>query len=187
MTKVTLAAIALVSSVVLFAGPGEQAAYVDGTARVIPLNARGTLDLQDQTALQFHYGKSTYKVPYENITAMEFKDKANLRFGVKTAVKAVPHLFSRSKNQYLNVSFKGDQGRATELVFELSPESVGKVTPTLEARTGKKLHADAPVVAAAPASPASPASPSADGWWGDSYWKTTRNADTWAKKSPASE
>ena len=71
---------------------------------------------------------------------MEFKDKANLRFGVKTAVKAVPHLFSRSKNQYLNVSFKGDQGRATELVFELSPESVGKVTPTLEARTGKIIR-----------------------------------------------
>jgi len=27
---------------------------------------------------------------------------------------------------------------------------------------------------------------SSDPWWGDDYWKTTRNADKWSTKAPSS-
>ncbi len=76
------------------------------------------------------------------------------------------------------------------MTLELATTSASNLLSDLETRSGKKFTADpaktqvaaAPKKHSKPEAAASTAKPAAaDEWWGDSIWKTHRNADKWDK------
>lgn len=165
--------------------------YAGGTVAAIPVNTKGQLDLSDSKALKFHYGTPTYAIEYAKITNLELTEKSEPRLG-RIGGKALP--FLQKKGQSLNITFAGANGKNEMVMLDFSRQRMSEIVPMLESRTGKRVAlpggANAePVEQASTGKPKGPAyskplGSTADGqaFWGDRYWKTERNQETWSKK-----
>ncbi len=154
----------------------DTAEYVGGTVKSIPMNSTGFLDLDDAKVLKFNYGKSVYKLPYEEITGTEIT-KGETRHVLKKV--PVPSLFGRKK-ETLTISYKDPAGASGTLTFELTARLASSIQDTIAEQK------------AMPQAAAAAAANQSDEWWGDRYWKTNRNKATWegdsttaAKPAPA--
>src|SRR5688572_30807803 len=94
---------------------GDRAEYVGGTA---PLKdgTQGVLDIKGSSDLVFTADKSTLKIPYQNITSLEFGQKIGRRVGVAIAVTWFA-IFSKKKRHFLTVGYTAD-GAKQAAVFE---------------------------------------------------------------------
>ena len=155
---ISTVAFAIIPTAVLRAA--DTAEYVGGSVKSIPMNSIGYLNADDEKALHFSYGKATYKLPYEQITGTEIT-KGETHHVMKKI--PLPTLFGRNK-ETLTISYKDAAGASGTLSFELAARLA---TATQEAISDQR----AAIQAAA-------AHPSTE-WWGDQYWKTIRNKDTW--------
>jgi hypothetical protein len=160
---------ALLPSVMLCRTSGT-VQYVGGTVEAIPVNAAGTFNFDDARELQFNYGGSIYKLPYQQITSMDIK-RAELR---RVHHVPVPSVFPSHWRDVLSISYKDPAGATGTLKFEM---------PTLEAINAR----DSIDQKKAPAGESTATSQN-NQWWGDSYWKTTRNKAAWdAQNKQASQ
>ena len=94
----------------------DNAEYVGGTVKSIPMNATGFIELNDTKVLKFNYGVATYKLPYDQITGTEVT-KGDTRHVLKKL--PVPKLFG-SKKETLTISYKDSAGVTGKLDFDLS-------------------------------------------------------------------
>lgn len=124
---------------------GEHAAYVGGTLTSVPAGATGNLDVQGKESLAFTSEKGSLRIPYANITELEFGQKVGRRVGATIALgvttlglMALPMLFSKKKKHFLTVSFI-DGGADQVAVFELAKDTVTTTLKVLEARSRKKI------------------------------------------------
>jgi hypothetical protein len=136
--------------------------YVGGTAKSIPMNATGSLNV-DTKELRFVYGQGVYKLPYDQITGTEIS-RGEKRHVLKKI--PVPSLFPGRKKETLSISYKDASGVTGTLNFELSARQASAAQDAIEEQKA------APAAAAA-------AGQAPTEWWGDRYWKTTRNKATW--------
>ncbi len=137
------------------------AEYVSGSAKSIPVNATGSLSAGDAKELQFNYGQSVYKLPYAQITSTEIMQGEGRHILHKIPV---PSLFGKKK-ETLAINYKDASGANGTLNFELS---------------AREAKATREAIAEWKATPQSaPATAQSNEWWGDKYWKTTRNKGTW--------
>ena len=152
------------------ASTSVEAQYVGGTAKTIPANTYGTLNLQDSKELQFHYGTSVYRVAYDQITGSEIlAGEGRHLFGRVP----VPNFVPWKKRETFSISFHDSTGATGTLNFEVTSKAGSSAQSLLAARTEK--HSGETAVAGD------------DDWWGDKWWKTNRNHDTWGseKQKPA--
>jgi hypothetical protein len=140
-------------SVAFAASPrNDQAAYVGGTLS-IARGAMGILDVSAPKALLFTYGETSYSIPYDVITGMEWSDKLGRReksmsAQTRTIMAAPIHLWKK-KLQYLTFSFREGEGNQVA-IFELAEDTIRPLVPALEARTGKKVEFEDSLAPAAP-------------------------------------
>lgn len=154
----------LVSTLIFAAVPpaavraAEGAEYVGGTVKSIPVNATGSLSIEDAKELRFNYSGSVYSLPYENITSTDI-GKAQTRhlFG-KIPMPALLH-----PKDVLSINYKDAAGVTGTVNFEISTFDAQYLQANIQ---DKK---DAPKKAA---------DPNGD-WFVDKYWKTTRNQVQW--------
>ncbi|MFN3323331.1 MAG: hypothetical protein ACK5AZ_07540 [Bryobacteraceae bacterium] len=167
-----LAAATLLQAAAIAGGRTEEASYVEGTVDSIPRNTLGVLNLNDPANLVFEYGDPAWKLPYANITDLRLEQASprSGRFGRLRSFTPFLH-----KSPRLAVAFQTEEGEAGNMVLELSRKSAPATLALLEERSGRKA-ASGPAVAAA-----QPAERKPEAWWGDQYWKTKRNADSWPK------
>jgi len=188
MKRLTLLAI-LATAAAFAASNSETATYVDGNVAGVSPNTGGTLTFSDEKAMIFRTGLSNVPVPYSGISNVELG-------AVKETSHDVPFYkvwqlhkrFSggnKTETQLLIVSFKNEDGEDKSMTLELAQPAVTGVLATIEEHTGKTY------VARSQGSPKhGPAkatnqatSDDKNAWWGDDYWKTTRNADKWNKSA----
>ena len=160
---------ALVPSVLMCGTPSGTVQYVGGTVEAIPANATGTFNFEDARELHFNYGASVYRLPYEQIMGMDIK-RAELRRVHKVPV---PSVFPSHWKDILSINYKDSSGATGTLKFEMQ---------TLEAINARQRIEDKK----APAGETSATSPN-NQWWGDSYWKTTRNKAAWDAQNKQAE
>lgn len=141
--------------------------FVGGTVKSIPVNSTGLLNVDDQKELQFNYGKSVYKLAYDQITGTQVLPGEMRRVLKKIPI---PSLLPGHRKETLSISYKDPNGGTGILNFELTSKQANWATEAIAARTAK------------PGSEAA-AKPATD-WWGDRYWITTRNK---AAKEAASQ
>ena len=139
------------------------AQYIGGTAKAIPANTFGTLSLEDAKELQFHYGTSVYRVSYEQITGSDIQAGETRHLFGRIPV---PNFVPIKKRQTISISFRDNNGGTGTLNFEVASSAAWSAQTVLNARMQKL-------------SLASDASSTDDNWWGDKWWKTNRNQDTW--------
>jgi hypothetical protein len=115
---------------------GDRAAYIGGTAS-LKQGLQGKLDLGSPSELVFSADESTLKIPYRQVTSLEFGQKIGRRVGATIAlgvttlgIGALPVLFSKKKHHYLTVGYTADSANEAA-VFELGERYVRTTLATL--------------------------------------------------------
>lgn len=185
MKRLILLAV-LTSAAALAASRSETTTYVDGNITGVSPNSGGTLVFSDEKAMFFRTGLSNVAVPYSGISKVELGAVKETSHDVPLyKVWALHKRFNgsnKTETQLLIVNFKNEEGEDKAMTLELAKPAVDTVLSTLETRTGKTFvarHAQPKTAAAGEAAQTK----NPDAWWGDDYWKTTRNADKWGKPS----
>ena len=142
------------------------AEYTGGTAKDIPMNSFGTLSLADTKELQFHYGASVYRVSYDQITGSDIQAGETRHLFHRIPV---PNFVPIKKRETLSISFHDSTGHNGTLNFELSSRLISSTQSVLNARMQKEALT-------------SDAGSTEDNWWGDRWWKTNRNQETWGSE-----
>jgi len=169
------AAVALLTPITTLAGTATTAEFVSGTVMSIPAHTTGSLDTGSSTELRFRYGKSVFSLPYTNITHAEVTEP----WGKHLWRVPVPKL--GKSERFLNISYReGSDSRM--LTFKAPTSAVKGLLSNIKEHREDPRHvtAAAPTTGAAPP-PAKPPSIKTDtvAWWGDRYWRTTRNKAKW--------
>lgn len=143
-----------------------EAQYVGGTRASIPANAVGALNLDDSKELKFTYGQATFRVPYSQITGSDIQkaEDGHKLFGRVP----LPSITPWKRKQTLSIGFKDATDKPGTLNFQVWSKDATLASAMLSARKDQK-----------PSVTAQAASSNDDSWWGDKYWKTTRNQGKW--------
>lgn len=136
--------------------------YVGGTVKSIPVNTAGALHFDDAKVLRFSYNGSVYSVPYDQIMTTDIQKV--------TDVRRVLHIFpvvsplASHRHEILVISYTDASGASGSLNFEMPAYMAEGAEQTIAAK-----KTPGPLV-----------NPLANTtWWGDKYWKTTRNQAQW--------
>jgi hypothetical protein len=201
------AAVALLTPSMSLAGTATAAEFVSGTVKSIPVNTSGSLDAGGTTDLRFRYGKSVFSLPYKNITTAEVTEpigKHLWKVPVPKVGKSARFLniSYREGTETRMLTFRAPTSAVNDVVASINAHRKGteSTTATTSAPPPPPAHAKAKAPAKAPAhakakapakapapvtaAPAATASaPSiktdTEDWWGDRYWRTTRNKGKW--------
>jgi len=167
MTKIaSFAALALLLSGLTAAAPRpENSTYVDGNIAAFKPNTGGTLVFSDRDAMLFKTPLGEVAVPYSGIQRAEL-GAAQAHPSTAPAYK-VWRRVHKNETQLLTVAFKSRAGDDQLMTLELAKPAADGVLAEIQDRAAKK------------------ASPSSQAWWGDTIWKTQRNASTWDNQSAA--
>lgn len=195
---------ALLAPTTILAATEAKVEFVRGTVKSIPANTAGSLNAASSAELSFHYGKSVFSVPYQNIINTEVTEPTGrhlLKVPVPKLGKGV---------RYLNIAFTQD-GVSRMLTFKAPAGTVNSLLTTInDHRKDPSLataSTPAPAVAAASTKKAPKTKKSllakkqpkektpepektasaqktdlktdTESWWGDRYWRTTRNQGKW--------
>jgi len=152
---------------------GERASYIEGTQKGIAPHTAGTLSMQDNKVMAFQYGKGSLSIPYANITNTEIGPGRGKDAGPAYKVWNVHKRFA-DKTRYLTIHYT-ENGLKNKLVFEVADRAATLTVSQIEIAQGKRVGS----VAAA--------STNEELWWGDKYWKTSRNNEKWNRSAEASK
>jgi hypothetical protein len=174
----------LVSGSAFGAPRPETSTYVDGNVSTLKPNTGGTLVFTDEKSMTFRTGLAEVAVPYSSITKAQLGATQEHSHEAPGPLKVLAHLH-KTETQLLIVEFKNGLGESQTMTLSLAKPAASSVLSTIEVHTTKPADAraaDRSIVASAAADPKSDPK---DAWWGDSFWKTNRNQDTWAAAKPS--
>lgn len=178
-----LTALCVATCMTAFGAPRpETSTYVNGNVSSLKPNTGGTLVFTDDKSMTFRTGLTEVAVPYSNISRAELgaTQEHSHDVGLPGPLRMLKlPLGHKTETQLLTLEFKNGLGEKQTMTLSLAKPSASSVISTIEERTGKPETALASVKTDSKAS-------SKDGWWGDSYWKTNRNIDTWNASANAS-
>src|SRR5271165_2562574 len=121
------------------ASPANEAFYLGGTLKSIPVNTRGVLNLEDSANLQFEYGKDTYQVAYSRIRSVNFTTPESSRMRT-VAHLPVPRLPALHHEQIFDLSFQDDKGGIGTASFRLVGKGLSHAEFTLTERMDAAKH-----------------------------------------------
>jgi hypothetical protein len=155
----------------------ETSTYVDGNVSSLKPNTGGTLVFKDETSMTFRTGLAEVSVPYASIQRAELGATQTHSHELPLpGVLALVGRLHKTETQLLTVEFKSGLGENQTMTLQLQKVGASNVLATIQEHTPKTVTA-AKTPADKPAAK--------EDWWGDSYWKTNRNQDSWNSKEAA--
>ena len=118
---------------------GKDVMYVGGTIANLPEGTVGGLDTTQEKALVFESLKGKFEIPYENVTSLEYGQKAGRRLGVALTL-TIWALFSKKRKHFLTVGFTDENDKPQGIVLELPKGTAKTIITVIEARSGKKVE-----------------------------------------------
>jgi len=157
----------------------ETSTYIDGNVSTLKPNTGGTLVFTDDKSMTFRTGLAEVAVPYSSISKAQLGATQEHSHEAPGPLKVLARLH-KTETQLLIVEFKNGLGESQTMTLSLAKPAASTVLSTIEEHTAKP--AEKTTVASAKTDPKSD---SKDAWWGDSFWKTNRNQDTWGAAKPS--
>ncbi len=118
---------------------GKEVMYVGGTIPSLPEGTVGGLDTTQEKALVFESPKGKFEIPYENVTSLEYGQKAGRRLGVAITL-TIWALFSKKRKHFLTIGFTDENDKPQGVVLELPKGTAKTIIIVIEARSGKKVE-----------------------------------------------
>jgi hypothetical protein len=207
--RIQLLAIGMLAAAAFAGSPAETTTYVDGNLTGVSPNTGATLNLSDDKQMVLRTGLTNVEVPYDAISHFELgavKETSHggklFRHGKKTETQLLIVNFKSAEGEEKTMTLELAQPSAASVMSTIQShskpaEQVAQNTPP----PAPDKPADVKPADPAPATPAPeqtaktrtklPKPEKVDNmkagresttvWWGDDWWKTTRNADKWNK------
>lgn len=118
---------------------GKDVMYVGGTIANLPEGTIGALDATSEKTLVFESPKGKFEIPYENITSLEYGQKAGRRLAVALTI-TIWALFSKKRKHFLTIGFNDETDKAQGVVLEIPKGTAKSFIIILEVRSGKKVE-----------------------------------------------
>jgi hypothetical protein len=134
----TVACAVMLTTGTALAVDGDKAAYIGGTIE-LKEKTEGTFSTQSATEAVFATKYGTLRIPYDSIESLEYGQKAGRRVAVAVLVSPLA-LFSKKRNHYLTITYKGRTGTEQAVVFELGKDIVRTTLKVLEVRSKKEVE-----------------------------------------------
>jgi hypothetical protein len=128
---VSLLTFALATSVTAV-GTGK-AVYIGGTVSGIKEKSEHSINLKDQTALQYAGGLT---IPW--VGEIEYGQKVGHRIGQAIFLSPLV-LFKKSRHHYVTLNYTDDAAKDQAVVFEFGKDEIRMALTSLKARTGKTI------------------------------------------------
>jgi hypothetical protein len=160
MRFLTLPTLTILAGGLLAAADSATVTYIDGNVAELAANSGATLYLNNPQTMELKTPLHKVQIPYAQISKAELGSVM-----VHTAdpeplykVWALPKRLVRSETQQMTVAYTNGNGQDQTMTLEMSKAVADGVLATIERRSAKLTNT---------------------AWWGDNYWKTSRNRDTW--------
>ena len=160
MRFLTLPTLTILAGGLLAAADSATVTYIDGNVANLTPNSGATLYMTNPQTLELKTPLHQVQIPYAQISKAEVGSVM-----VHTAdpeplykVWALPKRLMKSETQQMTLAFTDGNGLEQKMTIEMSKISADSVMATIERHSAKVANS---------------------GWWGDSYWKTSRNRDAW--------
>jgi hypothetical protein len=118
---------------------GDRVHYVGGTVAELPSKSEGIIHTTSPDELLFASRGITVRVPYQNITNIEYGQQVGRRYAEAILVSPL-FLLSKKRSHFLTVGYTDAEGQHQAMVFQVRPGDVRSVLVSLEARTGRKVE-----------------------------------------------
>ena len=118
---------------------GKEVMYVGGTIPNLPEGTVGGLDTTQEKALVFQSPKGKFEISYENVTSLEYGQKAGRRLGVAITL-TIWALFSKKRKHFLTIGFTDENDKPQGVVLEIPKGTAKTIIIVLESRSGKKVE-----------------------------------------------
>jgi hypothetical protein len=116
---------------------GNDVRYVGGSISGIPAETDGELVIDEQKIMSFVSKQGSFNIAYEDITSIEYGQKAGRRIAVAILVTPLA-LLSKKRRHFLTLGYKDENQQAQGVVLELSKSLPQTLITVLEARSGLK-------------------------------------------------
>jgi hypothetical protein len=120
-------------------GGGGHVHYVGGTVAELPSKAEGFIVTTGAEDMLFTSKGVTVRVPYGNITNIEYGLKAARRYAEAILISPL-FLLSKKHAHYLTVDYTDTAGQQQAMVFQVAKDDIRSILVSLEARTGRKVE-----------------------------------------------
>ena len=118
---------------------GHDVKYVGGTLSEIREDTDGQLYIDDDKVLRWVSKKSSFSIPYDSITSVEFGQKSGRRIAVAVLVTPLA-LLSKKRRHFLTVGYKDSSDKTQGVVLELAKGLPRSVITVIESRSGVKCE-----------------------------------------------
>ena len=160
MRFLTVPTLTILAGGLLAAADSATVTYIDGNVADLTPNSGATLYMTNPQILELKTPLHKVQIPYAQISKAEVGSVM-----VHTAdpeplykVWALPKRLMKSETQQMTLAFKDANGQDQKMTIEMSKTSADSVLATIGSHSAKVANT---------------------GWWGDTYWKTNRNRDSW--------
>jgi hypothetical protein len=125
--------------VVALAGVGsDKTSYVGGTESQVQ-EGEGAASIGNEKEFVYEYANGQLIIPYDQVTDLEYGQRAGRRVGLAIAVNPLL-LLSKKRRHFLTIGWKDQQSKQHAAVFELGKSIIRRTITTLEEKTGKKVE-----------------------------------------------
>jgi hypothetical protein len=160
MRFLTFTTLTVLAGGLLAAADSSSVTYVKGTIDELSPNTGGTL-LNTAKSMEIRTPLHSVQVPYSQISKAELgaiqshNPEADAPYKVWTLHK---RFMTAPQTQEMTVDFTNEKGQNQSITIELPKKTAAGLFATIERHSGTVANAN---------------------WWGDDYWKTNRNKDSW--------
>jgi hypothetical protein len=124
----------LVLAVSTAASPGSEVTYIGGTVASLKEGTLGAIDTTSDTSLLFIYdaGKRV-SIPYVDIDSYSYSREVAHHLGVLPAI-GVGLLKKRQRKHFLRITYRGENGSAEVVVFEVPKQMPRSLLAVLQTK-----------------------------------------------------
>jgi hypothetical protein len=113
--------------------------YVGGTIAGLPEGTMGKLDTTSDKVLTFIAPKGRFEIPYEEVTSLEYGQKAGRRLGVALTI-SIWALLSKKRKHFLTIGYTDAKDKPQGVVLEIPKGTAKSYITIIEVRSGKKVE-----------------------------------------------
>jgi len=116
-----------------------EAMYVGGTIASLPEGTMGRLETTSDKVLAFQSSKGNFEIHYENVTSLEYGQKAGRRLAVALTI-TIWALLSKKRKHFVTIGYTDANDKPQGVVIEIPKGTVKSTITILEVRSGKKVE-----------------------------------------------
>ena len=160
MRFLTLPTLTILAGGLVFAAESANITYIDGNLADLTPNSGATLNMNNEQSMELETPLHKVKIPYAQISNTEMGKLVTHAPAPEPLYKVwtLPKRLVKPESRQMTVAFTNENGQNQTMTIELSRTAADEVFATIERHSPKVANSS---------------------WWGDKYWKTGRNRDTW--------